>query len=83
MSQPTEHEFTDLDAALEEVIPRRVRTVTYAVAGSVGALSTGALPLARALFPEHGETVALVVAGVVSLCATVAGLVGVAYRPTR
>lgn len=60
----------------------RVRAAAYYTALVVGALATGASGVTAAVMPELAPTVAAVGGAVSGVVATIAGGLGVVYRPT-
>lgn len=64
-------------------VPPSVRSAIYFAALIVGALATGAIGLTAALDPDSAEIVAAVAGAVNGVILTIAGGLGVAYRPTR
>jgi len=58
------------------------RTVAYLVALVVGALGGGAVVIVAAVAPEHTLVATAIVSGATSAVATIAGGLGVVYRPT-
>lgn len=64
-------------------IPPGVRSVIYFIALAVGALATAAIGLTAALDPDSVDIVAAVAGSVNGVILTIAGGLGVAYRPTR
>lgn len=63
-------------------VPPIVRTVAYFVALVVGAAGTTAIGITAVVAPEHIDTVAGIVGAVLGGITTIAGGLGVAYRPT-
>lgn len=82
---PEEDGLGDYDGDLWEpdAVPPRVRTTVYLVGLIVGAVGAGAIGFTGALYPDDVRIVAAVVGSVTSVVATIAGGLGVAYRPTR
>lgn len=64
-------------------VPPAVRSGVYFAALIVGALATGAIGVTAALNPDSADIVAAVVGAVNGVILTIAGGLGVAYRPTR
>lgn len=71
------------DPSAAPVVPERARTVAYLVALVVGALGLAIPPAVAAIAPDASLAVSAVCAAAVSVVATIAGGLGVAYRPTR
>lgn len=67
----------------QPTVPARVRDVAYYVALVTGALATGATGVVAALAPDVAPAVAAVSGAVTGVVATIAGGLGVAYRPGR
>jgi hypothetical protein len=60
-----------------------VRTAVYVVGLVVGALATAATGITAAVAPDSVVIVAAVCGAVTGVVSTIAGGLGVAYRPTR
>lgn len=70
-------------AEVVDLIPRKVRTVIYAVAVVVALLAIAAQGVTDIWFPELDDRVDATAARVVAACLFVVGALGFAYRPTR
>jgi len=66
-----------------DAIPPYVRTAVYFVGLIVGALATAVVGVTAAVAPEDADVVAAVAGAVTGVVSTIAGGLGVAYRPTR
>lgn len=70
-------------AEVVDFIPRKGRTVIYAVAVVIALLAIAAQGLTDIWFPELDDRVDATAARVVAACLFVVGALGFAYRPTR
>lgn len=66
-----------------DAISPRIRTAVYLVGLIVGALATAATGITAALDPNSAVVVAAIAGAVTGVVSTIAGGLGVAYRPTR
>lgn len=66
-----------------DAISPRVRTAVYLTGLIVGALATAATGITAAVDPNSAVTVAAIAGAVTGVVSTIAGGLGVAYRPTR
>lgn len=64
-------------------VPPLVRTVAYFVALVAGALGTTAIGITAVVSPAHTDTVAGIVGAILGGITTIAGGLGVVYRPTK
>ena len=64
-------------------IPEKVRTVVYVVSLVVGAITLAGPPAVAAISPDLAGPVSAVAGAIATVVATIAGGLGVAYRPTR
>lgn len=65
-----------------QAIPPMVRTVVYYVAGVAGVLGTAVIGMAAIVAPDAADSVAAFVGVVLGTVSSIAGWLGVAYRPT-
>lgn len=66
-----------------DAISPRIRTAVYLIGLVVGALATAATGITAALDPDSAVVVAAIAGAVTGVVSTIAGGLGVAYRPTR
>lgn len=76
---------TELETVLwtPDAISPRVRTAVYLTGLVVGALATAATGITAAVDPDAAVVVAAIAGAVTGVVSTIAGGLGVAYRPTR